>query len=568
MANRSSKRPPKRNLVRWTEDMDIQLLLIIQKVCNQKNIKIPWDEIGEQLGGTITGGAIIQHLAKLRLRRIDAGLAVPEPLKRGGGLLPGETPATSSRGTSKRQGNGEKGASQNISNEDNEEEYDVDKASDPEASFGEQSNKKGKRKADSGDEGVDHGAGKKTSKKSKNKKGAGSRSFDAKQKGIKEEPNSPSIKMADNERITRRTNVDYAEFDSGESDNGEPDEGIDDDANEPHVAAGSSFLKLENFDEGNFDEDQGPDEYHEVAGQESMVHEARNMRGERRYAGGSMHNQGGKDKRNVTKLRLGQSERTLDFLKGLESSYSVTASPKYLSQTQALMPAPLAVNVGHRGSMGHNLNELTMGMPGIYNNNNSMMPPYSDGVQFGFGMQSPYGMATNFNNFIGSSGASYGQAMHHMMPPTPMTGQNFNGFPRDLYGNPVMGFPYPAQYSSGAGMPNMIDLHMSTAGNGFYGRPEHVAGSGVVNQSPLHNPVSVANTRKNSLSSASTTQVHSQGNNAVEANRQATEQQTSYAPSLDGDQPAADLNPEASGEFVSSFEDLVDTSDGFFGTFM
>jgi hypothetical protein len=65
--------------------MDIQLLLHLQKVCNHDNIKIPWDKVGAQMGASITGGAIIQHLSKLRMRRVALGLPVPEPLKRGGG---------------------------------------------------------------------------------------------------------------------------------------------------------------------------------------------------------------------------------------------------------------------------------------------------------------------------------------------------------------------------------------------------------------------------------------------------------------------------------------------------
>jgi hypothetical protein len=65
--------------------MHIQLLLHLQKVCNQDNIKLPWDEVGAQMSASITGGAIIQHLSKLRARRVALGLPVPEPLKRGGG---------------------------------------------------------------------------------------------------------------------------------------------------------------------------------------------------------------------------------------------------------------------------------------------------------------------------------------------------------------------------------------------------------------------------------------------------------------------------------------------------
>ena len=47
-------------------------------------MKIPWDEIGAELGPTITEGAIVQHLAKLRTRLESEGVKVTPPMKRGG----------------------------------------------------------------------------------------------------------------------------------------------------------------------------------------------------------------------------------------------------------------------------------------------------------------------------------------------------------------------------------------------------------------------------------------------------------------------------------------------------
>ena len=65
--------------------MDKKLLLAVQYVCNLKGVGVPWDDIGHEMGDKITGGAVIQHLAKLRTRMIEQGLSVPPPLRRGGG---------------------------------------------------------------------------------------------------------------------------------------------------------------------------------------------------------------------------------------------------------------------------------------------------------------------------------------------------------------------------------------------------------------------------------------------------------------------------------------------------
>lgn len=96
-----SGRREKRQLVRWdgkcpylacfpiasptlttAVDHDIMLLLTIQQVCNAQGIKLPWKEIAEVMGPKFSEGAIIQHLAKLRLRRLNEGKKVPPPLRR------------------------------------------------------------------------------------------------------------------------------------------------------------------------------------------------------------------------------------------------------------------------------------------------------------------------------------------------------------------------------------------------------------------------------------------------------------------------------------------------------
>ena len=73
----------------YIDELDKKLLLSIQSECNAHNIALPWNDIGETLGNTmgerVTGGAVIQHLAKLRTRMVAENLSVPPPLRRGGG---------------------------------------------------------------------------------------------------------------------------------------------------------------------------------------------------------------------------------------------------------------------------------------------------------------------------------------------------------------------------------------------------------------------------------------------------------------------------------------------------
>ena len=45
-----------------------KLLLSIQSECNAQGVVIPWNNVAALVGPTITGGAVIQHLAKIRIR--------------------------------------------------------------------------------------------------------------------------------------------------------------------------------------------------------------------------------------------------------------------------------------------------------------------------------------------------------------------------------------------------------------------------------------------------------------------------------------------------------------------
>ncbi|KKY28454.1 hypothetical protein UCRPC4_g00623 [Phaeomoniella chlamydospora] len=66
------KRPESRVLVRWNDEIDLRLLLMIDSITKQKNVKLPWDDIAAALGPKFSAGAIIQHLSKLRQRFIIA----------------------------------------------------------------------------------------------------------------------------------------------------------------------------------------------------------------------------------------------------------------------------------------------------------------------------------------------------------------------------------------------------------------------------------------------------------------------------------------------------------------
>ncbi|KAL4910307.1 hypothetical protein BDW74DRAFT_173765 [Aspergillus multicolor] len=47
------------------------------------SVKIPWDDVAKTMGHKLSEGAIVQHLAKIRARRVQAKKEVPPPLKRG-----------------------------------------------------------------------------------------------------------------------------------------------------------------------------------------------------------------------------------------------------------------------------------------------------------------------------------------------------------------------------------------------------------------------------------------------------------------------------------------------------
>ena len=66
------------------EQLDQRALLAVQHACSQDGIKIPWAKVGQLLGSSITEGALVQHLAKLRNKLDEDGVQVVPSLKRGG----------------------------------------------------------------------------------------------------------------------------------------------------------------------------------------------------------------------------------------------------------------------------------------------------------------------------------------------------------------------------------------------------------------------------------------------------------------------------------------------------
>ena len=66
-----------------TDDLDKQVLLTVQYCCNEAGVRIPWDDVAAVMGPKFTGGAIVQHLSKVRQKMIGLELPVPPPLKRG-----------------------------------------------------------------------------------------------------------------------------------------------------------------------------------------------------------------------------------------------------------------------------------------------------------------------------------------------------------------------------------------------------------------------------------------------------------------------------------------------------
>lgn len=268
--------------------MDKKLLLTIQSVCNTDGVKIPWDKVGEIMGDQITDGAVIQHLAKLRQRMVAQGLSVPPPLRRGGASListgysgssHSASKPTAARRTKAITNRASSDATQGVKEED-DEDIDIDKASDPDGEFIETPSKRVKRepkgrtsrvKKNNSDDDDEHvpKAEKANSKRKRTepeaKADANSEIDNAESTAASETLHGLSILPAVGRE--RRSSVDYADPDDNDDFN---DEYHSDDQ---YVAAGASFLELqepedngvkakyqegedmEHFESGNMDEE-------------------------------------------------------------------------------------------------------------------------------------------------------------------------------------------------------------------------------------------------------------------------------------------------------------------------
>ena len=253
-----------------TDEMDKKLLLTIQSVCNAENIKIPWDKVGAIMGERISDGAVIQHLAKLRVRMVAQNLDVPPPLRRGGGIVTpigfsGEgsgqsksTPTKTPRSTPKKhQSNG---AASNNAEEENE--YDVGQASDPEEEFGHARSNISKRgsirgrarvKKEESEEELNTLS--KVGNKRKRRSPASEMNKGKKSKSIKEENTGHTGEMAATQTKlggrTRNAIIRYTEEeeDSSEGDDGYKSESENEDSEDDvervqHVASGAPFLRF------------------------------------------------------------------------------------------------------------------------------------------------------------------------------------------------------------------------------------------------------------------------------------------------------------------------------------
>ncbi|KAI9874948.1 MAG: hypothetical protein M1830_009090 [Pleopsidium flavum] len=273
MAGQKSARPSKRHLVRWTDDMDKKLLLTIQSVCNAEGVKVPWDKVGKIMGDKISDGAVIQHLAKLRQRMVSQGLSVPPPLRRGGGgLISTGYSGGSSIARSNNQSGAITGPVQRTVGKD-EEEFDVDKATDMEEDYGQARSKRTKRgkkkedtawkaagelkgkneiKTEDSDEDLDSSAEQKGAQMEDSRK----RKRNIKQTGIGKGKGLPQQKGFQSGIRARRSSVDYAELNGGYDSNDDYDSG----EGEEYVGAGAPYMEfaVSEEDEDKIDEQPGP----------------------------------------------------------------------------------------------------------------------------------------------------------------------------------------------------------------------------------------------------------------------------------------------------------------------
>ena len=242
------------------ETVDQRLLLAIQWACNKQGVKIPYALAATKVGPFVTEGAIVQHLAKLRIRLKEKNEEVPPVLKRGGGNGADAVSSKASKNTKAKEKAKDlaKVVSKDTDSEDedgsSDDDYDTQKASGG-----------GKSKA--------RAKGKKVQLKSRSRKTTGIKresseeirtSLSGKARGKRPRPVSDdesdyeqqkkSAKISDGHNSAARRTQSSLDYDDDDADNDfgdweEPesdDEGDHDvDVTRKTVAAGAPFLEQE-----------------------------------------------------------------------------------------------------------------------------------------------------------------------------------------------------------------------------------------------------------------------------------------------------------------------------------
>ena len=440
------------------------------KVCHSKNIKLPYDEIGGVLNDcnpensfSISGSAIIQHLTKLRSRRMKLGLPVPEAPKRGGGT----NTVTKKRGVSSKPGDDE--ANEEVENSD------IGDESDSEASFEEEPRKRVKRENNNTVNDAQHEDKLHTKAVPSRKAVKGRRKSAVTKKSIKKEskttspkskgrnlkknmtPESPSVGAA--ERARRRSSVNYAELEDVD----DPEIMTDVEEHDPRVASGSSLLTLSGMSDGVEDEKEDAaasddassldeEDYH-LAKDESQSSEQHGIEKE------SL----------VAVLKFGKSE-SLRFLSMLDSSRFVTESQNSNIFSDVDRSSSHPVEFGLNSCVDIDSNTMRFGMAG--NNIGNNVFTYSNDNNLGVGLHAPIFDQTAIDHYHSLSGPTLNPAMHNFMPHAPFTGTGFSGFHGGqfgAYGPSAPGLTYTSPYSAGLSHPASVTPLTSASAQTFHG---------------------------------------------------------------------------------------------------
>ena len=116
------------------DDKDIDCLLAIVKQCGTHGLKIPWDAVGRDIGDRVSGNAVQQHIAKLKKKVEETRRNGTKTVSQKSGFVGG--------GSKTQTGSNKKPVAKvpskkTRSTEEDGDEFDVDRASDPDESYGE-----------------------------------------------------------------------------------------------------------------------------------------------------------------------------------------------------------------------------------------------------------------------------------------------------------------------------------------------------------------------------------------------------------------------------------------------